>query len=166
MSITIINKKSAPQGGRVLGYAEQKALEEKAQHLENVLERSEIKQGVNYDVKDEQLIKDNLIRTKKILQMQGAVRIGGEERRKLEKECREIQDRLRAGWEGVPAIPSWDQYQVHPKEGIRYANMRDTIVKWEQNPLRKRLVRRWKALKRMLYPDEASAANTMHLFPK
>ena len=152
--------------GRVLGYAEQKALKEKAEYLESVLDRSEIKQGVNFDVKDEQLVKANLARTKQILSTQGATQVSGSERTKLEREIREIQDRLRAGWEGVPAIPTWDQYQVHPKDGIRYANMRDTIVRWEQNALRKRLVRRWKSLKRMLYPDDPSASNTMHLFPR
>ena len=168
MALTIINRKAAPRpfGDRVLSHREEKSLREREEYLEKVLDRGEIRQGLTYDVQDEASVKQDLARTKRILQTQTVGKIGKEERKRLEVEERQLKERLQTGWEGVPGMPTWAQYQVHPREGISYANMRDTIVKWEQSRLRNRLVRRWKDIRRMLYTDDASTADTRHLFRK
>jgi len=84
----------------------------------------------------------------------------------LEKEGENIRNNLRKGWDGVPGIPTWNEYQIHPKAGMEFINMRDSIVKWERSPLRQRMVKRWKNIQRMLHPDDPSASNTMKLFPR
>lgn len=161
MALTL-RRGMVPRSNRVLSYAEDKFLAEKEKQMESDLSRKELSQGVNWEPKDEKVLRSRLADVKAIRNKFTAERLSGKERVQAEKEITLIEQALAKKWGGK--IPSHSEYWMRPKEGgIRYLGLVDSIARVNSDPEYSELIKRWKYLRRGLEPNDRRIDNTMHL---
>lgn len=147
--------------GKTLSYGEQKALVDKIQDLKDASGGKELVQGVNMSSPNVQKNRQELRRLEGILSSQGIFEISAKERTAIEAEEKLLREDLQKG------MPSWDRYVAsRPKDGPRHDKMVSWITQTDGDPIRSQKVRRWKTLRRYLFPLDPKASHTMHLFPE
>ena len=156
--------KVRPDQGKVLSYAEERALDEKIKQLESEADGKEIQQGLSYTPKDSGLIKKHLEQLKQIKASGSAQKFQGNERREAEVEIRRIEQMIAKKWGG--RIPTLREYWVTPKAGIDYLRLVDRIVKLNKDREYAEMIRRWKYLRRRMDPEDVLADNVLNLFPQ
>lgn len=143
-----------------LSLAEEKALNEKINYLEDVRDGVEIKdaQGVTHEVKDPKALEENIRRLKSIRDTQSVEMATGSERVALEKEEALLRERLDPGM-------SWDEYMnTKRRDGMRFIKLVNKIQQWNSDAQRQSDIKRWKYIRRRLDPQDPNASNTMNLF--
>lgn len=149
------------QSANILSANAEKAIEQKIEQLKELRDEKEIVQGVNFEAKDPKAIERKIAELEKVKREQGVPQISSKERDRAVAEIKLLQDDLRQD------MPTWDEYVgLTPKAGARYTSLVQKIVKWEQDPIRKQKVQRWKTLRRILEPDNPMASSMTYLFPQ
>lgn len=145
---------------RPLTLAEERALDQQIQEAEDQLDEVERKQGINYTTENREATENKLRELRKVRASRAVVEASGREREKIEAEANAIRSELQKD------MPSWAEYSMTTrKDGPKYIRLKNLIVKWELDPVRRQKVSRWKYLRRRLDPSDPQIANTMYLFP-
>jgi hypothetical protein len=145
----------------VLSRQEEDAVRKRLDLLKDMRDGKEIRQGLNFETKGspEQLdaeIKDleHQLDTRTVQMATGA------KRSQIESEIKQLTEVLQKD------MPTWLEYSsLQRKHGMNFVRLRNQIMKWETDPVRRARVARWKHLRRQLNPQDPDAANTMQLFP-
>ena len=159
MSVTLTKSSSHRSG---LGFSEERALREKEQWLDSMYRKKEINQGVSHNPKDLAKVKQKLDAVRDQLRY-APTRAEGKERVQIEMEIKRLEESMAKSWGGK--FPTWEEHWITPKSGgVRYNMYRDRIVEVNKSKEYAQLFRRWQFLRRRLEPQDASIANSMHLY--
>ena len=165
MSLSLnVGSKIRPDREKILSFAEERAVNEKIKQLKSELGGTEVQQGLSFTPKDPGLLKKHLERLEQIKSAGSAQRFEGTERREAEVEIRRIEQMIAKKWGG--RVPTFDEYWVKPTAGIRFLKMKETIVRLNKDREYAELIRRWKALKRRMEPEDELSDNVLNLFPQ
>ena len=149
------------QASKILTPAEEKELDKTIGDLKDIRDNKELAQGINFEVKDKASLDKKISNLEKIRQENSLPRLDKSDIEKVQREFDLLQSDLRRG------MPTWSEYEgMRPHHGARFAALVKQIVKWEEDPIRRQKIARWKTLRRLLNPDDADAGNTMYLFPQ
>lgn len=157
-----MNLPQQPLQQKTLSLAEEKAIEDKINYLEQVKDRVEIGglQGVEHQVKDEKALDENLARLRNIRDTHKVERVTGKEREAVEKEARVLFEKL------DPKM-TWGEYMnTKRRDGMPYLRLVRTIQKWETDQRRIADLERWKSLQRRLEPEDPHISSFMQLFDR
>lgn len=161
----VVKKGVRPGEGKVLSYAEEKAMNDRIKDLENEFMGKEIQQGLSFQPRDIQTVEKWLNHYKQMKSSMGAQRYEGKERLQAEIELRRIDQAVTQKWGG--RIPSYQELWVTPKSGgIQYLNLVQMWVKLNADREYSELIRRWRYLRRRMEPSDPNADNILHLFDR
>lgn len=142
-----------------LSLKEEEVLKKRLALLEDIRDGREIVQGVNYDSKDPKQIESEIAQIRRELEFRSVKAAVGTDRDSVLRELKILESDLRKD------MPSWDFYtNTKRRDGIAYLKLKNTITKWETDPVRKAKIKRWKFLRRRLDPTDKQIADTMFLF--
>lgn len=149
------------QSAKILSANEEKAINEKIGQLREIQNEKEVVQGVNFESSDPKAIDAKIAELEKIKREQGVPALSGKEKDRVVSELAMLEQDLQKD------MPTWDEYVgLTPKAGPRYTSLVRKIYNWEKDPVRRQKIQRWKTLRRVLTPDDPTAASTMYLFPQ
>lgn len=144
---------------QTLSLKEEEVLKKRLALLEDIRDEREIVQGVSYESKNPKQIEEEITAIKKELEFRSVKSATGADRAAVLRELKSIEEDLRRD------MPTWDVYvNMKKRDGVAFLNLRNQIIKWETNPVRKSKVKRWKFLRRRLDPSNPFIADTMYLF--
>ena len=159
MPITIPQK---PETVRPLSLSEENALDEKIRTLMDERDGVEVVQGLTHIAKrSKEVINRDISHLMQVKKMRGVVRAEGKEREEITKEIKSIEERVQVD------MPNLNTFQnTGRKHGTAYLKLKRWCDIKNSDEKFKRLVERWKSLRRRLEPEDTDIANVMYLFPE
>jgi len=160
MEINTTQKSQTGGPVKPLSLKEEQVLEKQRDDLQDILDETEIVQGVKNEVKNPEAVKKEIQRLEQTLKhkVQPAV---GNERIQIERQLKALTLDLQKG------MPTWNEYvNTKKRDGMRFTHLKRLIMKWETDPVRRQKVATWKNLRRRLDPSDPQIADMMYLFPQ
>ncbi len=149
------------QSAKIHSFQEEKAINEQIDQLKEIADERELEQGIRLENRNPKAIDAKIAELEKLKRAHGVPQLSPVERSRALKEVEMLTEDLQKD------MPTWDEYvSLTPKHGARYTALVRKIVSWENDPVRRQKVQRWKTLRRLIEPNDPMAASTMYLFPQ
>lgn len=144
-----------------LSHHEEKALIAEEQHLQDIKDGAELRQGVKFEVQDLAALDRRLKAIRDIRAKRGVsgASLSDTERNYLEKRANMLKEHLQS------MNPSFKEHQYsRPSDGPRYTRVVQNELRNMMDKEFQAMVRDWKDCMRRLYPDDPTAADTRNLY--
>jgi len=159
----IISKQKTEQPvvkSKTLSYKEEEVMRKRLRTLEDIRDGKEIVQGLNYESKSPAEVEKEIKSLRWLLDNKSVKEAVGSERDQIWKKIKVLEEDLRKD------MPDWKTYvNTKRRDGMEYIHLKNLIIKWERDPVRKQKIKDWRRYKRMIDPNDPTIANTMLLFP-
>ena len=159
-----IEKESQPAAPVIapnLSYGEEHSLDRQIGDLQNQIDGKEIDQGLNHQAPNRASVQKRIDQLQRIRETRSVHQVVGRERDQVEMQIKSLTAELQKG------MPTWREYAfTRKKDGPVYNQLKQWIIKSEQDPVRKQKIARWKYLRRCIDPSDPYIASTTRLFPK